>query len=96
MPHRLTKRAQADIDEIARFISHEGGLAAAASVVEGLARAFQMLSDHPYSGRSRALDLGSDRRSITAAGYVIVYRVIRSDAVILRVVDGRRDYPAFL
>ena len=42
-------------------------------------------------GRPRDHDLGPGRRSILFRSYVIVYRLAGSDAVILRVIHGRRD-----
>lgn len=50
-----------------------------------------MLSGFPHIGRPRDEDLGPGYRSLTVGQYVIVYCVESGEALILRVVHGRRD-----
>jgi plasmid stabilization system protein ParE len=87
----LVATARRDLDDIARHISRERDAGTAERVVATVIRSLRMLSDNPLAGRSRRDDLGRDRRSIAVTDYVIIYRVVRSDALILRVLDGRRD-----
>jgi plasmid stabilization system protein ParE len=55
-----------------------------------------MLGSFPRIGRSREEDLGPGYRSLAVGEYVIVYCVEDEDedALILRVVHGRRDLEA--
>jgi toxin ParE1/3/4 len=54
---------------------------------------FEFLSTHPYAGRARD-ELQPGLRSFPVGQYVIFYRVVSSDALILRVMHGRRDIDA--
>lgn len=50
-----------------------------------------VLGSFPYIGRPRAYDFGPGYRSLAVGEYVIVYCVENEDALILRVVHGRRE-----
>lgn len=52
---------------------------------------FFLLGSFPRIGRSREGDFCPGYRSLTVAEYVIVYRVENDDALIIRIVHGRRD-----
>ncbi len=54
---------------------------------------FDLLGRHPFIGRDRADDLGLGLRSLPSGSYIIVYRATSELVTILRVIDGRRDYP---
>jgi toxin ParE1/3/4 len=53
-----------------------------------------VLGSFPRIGRSREDDFGPGYRSMPVEEYVIVYCVEDGDALILRVVHGRRDLEA--
>ncbi len=76
---------------IADRVARERDVATAEKLIGTIVRGLRMLSDHPRAGRSRDSDLGPGRRSIVLADHVVVYRVAASEALILRVLDGRRD-----
>lgn len=61
--------------------------------VDIIGERFITLADYPRAGRARG-DLGRGLRSFVADDYVIVYRIVRGDVVILRIVHGRRDLRA--
>ncbi len=93
MAHRLSERAEADLDDIWFYVANEsGGLGIANRLIDSLTDTFLLLSRQPYLGRSRDDDFGPGTRSLTVREYVIVYSVDGNDGVqILRVVHGRRD-----
>ncbi len=71
-----------------------GSFASAERLVATITERFYLLSQYPYLGRSRELDLGAGRRSHVVGGYVIIYRIDNGDVLILRVLHGRRDIEA--
>ena len=73
MPFRLSKRAEADLEDIAYYIARESGsLDTARRVIESIMDRVHMLGANPYAGRVRAADLGRGRRSFPADSYTIV------------------------
>ncbi len=92
MAHRLAPRARADLDAIWDHLVRETRSEAVADEqIDSITERFHLLAGHPYVGRARDDDLGSGRRSFPVGQYVIVYRIVRGDVRILRVVHGRRD-----
>lgn len=91
MSFSLTKRAGADLDEIAEDIGEEQGIDASRHWLDAITLRFDALGSRPRMGRTRDHDLGPGRRSVLFGSYIVVYRLAGSDAVILRVVHGRRD-----
>ena len=96
MAHSLSPRAQADIDDIAYYVSVESGsLETAHRFLESIYRRFLLLGQYPHAGRRRD-DLRSGVRSFPIGEYVVLYRVERKDVLIQRVVRGSRDLAAIL
>ena len=60
-------------------------------VVDSLSRRFFLLSTFPNVGRRRDEDLRPGLRSFSVGEYVIVYRVVGEDVLILHVLRGKRD-----
>ena len=89
---RLSGVAKRDLDEIWLSLAKRN-IAAAGEAVERLSAKIVTLSDHPFRGRLRP-DLRPGIRSLTDGRYVILYRVADREAVVLRVLDGRRDIAA--
>jgi toxin ParE1/3/4 len=95
MPHRLAPRAETDLDEIWYYVAKESGsLEIANRLIDTITDRFLMLAGFPYVGRARDDDFGPRCRSVAVGEYVIVYCVENEDALILRVVHGRRDLDA--
>ena len=95
MAHRLTRQAEADLDEIWSYIVRESGnIEIARRQVASLTDRFFLLSKHPRLGRARDADLGPGRRSYPVDRYVVVYRIEDADVLILRVAHGSRDLEA--
>lgn len=94
---QLTERAQADLDAVWDFAAQEDALAAN-RLVDSLVEAVRRLAVFPGMGRERD-DLGPRPvRLWTARGFVILYRHIPDDALVLvlRILHGSRDLGAAL
>lgn len=97
MGYRVSRRAANDLEEIWDYIAEESDRPEAATrVVEAVTLRFPFLADHPFAGRARDQDLGSGLRSFPVERYVIVYRVVGQDVLILRVAHSRRDIEALM
>jgi toxin ParE1/3/4 len=96
MPHRLTQRARADLDDIWRYLATESGTEAIAdNQIDELTDRFYILANWPLLGRSRG-DLKRGLRSHPVGEYVIFYRLQRRDVIIQRVLHGRRNIASLL
>ena len=92
MTHRVAPQAIGDLDNIWFYVANESGsVEIADQLIDSITERFLLLSGHPYLGRRRDEDLGIGMRSFAVGDYVIVYCVAGADALILRVVHGRRD-----
>jgi toxin ParE1/3/4 len=96
MAHRLAPDAEADLDDIWLHIARESGSTTIADrFVDTITDRFCLISEHPRLGRSRT-DLRPGMRSFLTGNYVILYRIDRTDVLILRILHGRRDIEASL
>jgi toxin ParE1/3/4 len=92
MAHRVSPSAEADLDDIWFYAAKESGsIEIANRLIDTITDRFLLLAGFLYIGRSRDEDFGSGCRSLTVGEYVIVYCVENEDALILRVVHGRRE-----
>jgi toxin ParE1/3/4 len=95
MAHRVAPRAAADLDDIWLYVARESGsMEIANRLIDTITERFYTLASFPYIGRSREDDFGPGYRSLAVGEYVIVYCVENEDALILRVVHGRRQSEA--
>lgn len=95
MAHRVAPRAEADLDDIWLYVAKEsGGIDIANRLIDAITDRFFTLARFPYIGRSREEDFGPGYRSLAVGEHVIVYCVVNDDALILRVVHGRRQLEA--
>lgn len=92
MAHRVSPRAEADLDDIWHYVATESNsVEIATRLIETITDRFFVLANFPFMGRSREEDFGHGYRSLAVGEYVIVYCVENEDVLILRVVHGRRD-----
>ena len=92
MAHRLAPHAERDLDDIWLYVAKESGsIEIANRLIDTITDRFAALGRFPYIGRSRDQDFGPGYRSVAVGKYVIVYRIESEDALVLRVVHGRRD-----
>jgi toxin ParE1/3/4 len=95
MAHRLAPHADRDLDDIWLYVAQESGsIEIANRLIDTITDRFFFLAGFPHRGRSREEDFGPGYRSLAIGDYVIVYCVDGEDALILRVVHGRRDLEA--
>jgi toxin ParE1/3/4 len=91
MAHRLAPQAETDLDDIAYYVFREtGSIEIAERLIDSITDRFALLGKYPHAGRRRD-DLRQGLRGFPVGRYVILYRVEGEDALILRVVHGRRD-----
>ena len=84
--------ATRDLNEIADYFA-ETSLEAGERFFREFNRKCQQLVAFPNSGKSYT-EIRSDLRGLPLEGYVIFYRVLDDGIEILRVVSGRRNFPA--
>jgi addiction module RelE/StbE family toxin len=89
---RWTRLAEADLDEIARYIGQDSPAAAARVVLELIDQAETLLPQHPAIGRAGRV-LGTRELVIGNLPYVIAYRVRDRNVEILRVLHTSRAWP---
>ena len=95
MAHRIAPRAETDLDDIWLYVARESdSIEIANRLIDTITDRFFVLGSFPGIGRSREEDFGPGYRSLAVGEYVIVYCVEDEDALILRVVHGRRDLEA--
>ena len=95
MAHRVSPRAEADLDDLWFYAAKESGsIEIANRLIDTITERFFTLASFPYIGRSREEDFSPGYRSLAVGEYVIVYIVENEAPLILRVVHGRRQLEA--
>lgn len=89
----INVEASRDLNEIADYFA-QTNLDAGERFFREFNRKCQQLTVFPNSGKSHA-EIRADLRGLSFYGYVIFYRVLNDDVEILRVLSGRRNFPAF-
>ena len=87
----FTKAAQADIEEIHRYIAQENPVAAA-SVVAAIERATTRLSAFPLSGRIGAVETTREL-VISKLPFIAVYQITADAVEIIAVFHAAQDKP---
>ena len=82
--------AEADIEEIGKYLEGVASLAVATSVVSAIRAATLRLSEFPYSARVIPDFQDPDRRETFVYQWRLMYRIEPDHIRILRVVHGRR------
>ena len=96
MAYRLAPQAEADLEDIAFYVSLESGsLEVAERVIQSIAERFELLDAYPHAGRARD-DLRPGIRAFPVGDYVVLHRVEGDDVLIVRVVRGSRDLEALV
>ena len=86
--------ARKDIQAIVADIASNAGARVAARWRQTLVERARSLADHPFLGVEGAT-IGSGRRRLVVAPYLIVYRVVSDERInIVRIIHGARDLPA--
>ncbi len=90
---RVSKPAQADLDEIWLYIAQDS-VEAANRFIDHLTNRFPLIAEFPEMGRSRE-DLSAGLRGFPVKNYTIFYRPRKGGIEIIRVLHGARDIPSF-
>ena len=89
MSYRLTPQAEADLEEIADYLSQHSP-AAAVKLIDRLHAKWQLLATQPRSGAPRD-DLMPGLRHSVMGNQIAFYRIDGEDVEIVRVLHGRRN-----
>jgi toxin ParE1/3/4 len=97
MAHHVSALAKADLEDIWEYLCHQSGSSEVADrQIDAITRRFYLVSRRPYMGRPRDDDLGQSSRSFPVGRYIIVYRIVDQDVLILRVAHSGRDLRALM
>ena len=88
-----TARAERDIDQITDWIARDNEIAAIKWLSE-LDEKLSIIAQSPGIGTDRS-NLRPGVRSYAFGNYLIFFKVNKSGVVVLRIIHGARDYPAF-
>lgn len=93
MAHLLSPKAEAELDDIWYYVAKESGsIEVADRLIDSITERFYLLSRYPHLGRRRDHDLRPGLRSFAVGEYLILYRVIEDeDVLIIHVVRGNRN-----
>lgn len=89
MIYRLTQRAAADIDEIARYTDREFGSVQTEDYLAGLYYSFDLLTDNPEMGR----EWSRGRRRYVYRKHIVYYRVTAEAVVVTQIRHGAMRQP---
>lgn len=90
------QRAIADMQEMIRYGAETYGEAAATDYFRRLQRRISQLRDNPKLGRPFSEIRSEGFRVLTFERHVILYRLAGAEIDVFRIVDGRRNWQAFL
>ena len=95
MAHLRTPQADSDLDDIWYYVAIKSdSIDIADRFIDSIIDRFFLLASHPNIGRSRDEDLRPGLRSFPIGEYVIIYRILKEDVQILRVLHGSRNIAA--
>ena len=92
MPYRLSALAERDLQTIWSYVAEDASPTTADRLIDAIIERFDLLAEQPRMGRLRP-EFGAGVRSFTVENHVIYYRH-DEDALIARVLHGRRDQAA--
>jgi plasmid stabilization system protein ParE len=91
----FAKTANADLMEIARFITHDYGDARVGQgFIAKLRRRCDRIASLPGTLGTARPELRPDIRSVSEQGYVIFFRYLPGRVEIVRILEGHRDIAA--
>jgi len=96
----LREQANRDVEEAIDYYVREAGVEIALGFVDALEETYRLIAEHPGIGSQRyahELDLpGLRHRSISRFPWIVFYVELEANIDIWRVLDARRDIPAWL
>jgi toxin ParE1/3/4 len=89
---RLSKQADADLDEIWLYVARDSASEELASrVLQRIIKTFSLLGRFPLIGRIKGSAKYPDLRSYASGNFIVYYRVSDEILQIVRVVRGKRS-----
>jgi toxin ParE1/3/4 len=92
---RLSRLAEADLDEIWLYVAGDGGVAVANRLIDDIMDRIVLLATQPNAGRLRD-ELAGGLRSVAVQSHIIYYRPEPSHILVARVLHGHRDQASAL
>lgn len=94
MAHSLAREAEAELDQIWRYVAEQSGsLEIADRLIDLITERFFILSRYPHAGKLRP-ELSHGIRSFPVGEYVIVYRAEADQVRVLHVMHSSQDIRA--
>ncbi|MDB5539833.1 MAG: plasmid stabilization system family protein [Devosia sp.] len=91
MRHRLSRRADRDVESLYRRSIAEHGEAHADRYYDGLLDSFRWIENHPLAARERT-EQGRSVRIHHYGVHAVIYSILADDTIlIVRVLHGRQD-----
>lgn len=92
MAHLVAPEAEHDLDDIWYYIAiNSGSIEIADRFIDSLTHRFYLLSNHPHIGRRRDEELSPGIRSFPVREYIILYKLLNDEVLIVRVLHGSRE-----
>lgn len=90
MPLELSRKAQADLDDIRDYSLEQFGVEQAIKYLDAIEQTFRRLLDHPQIG-SRQIDIGEAVRSYPVGDHRIFYEARPGQVHVIRVLHKAMD-----
>ena len=93
--YALSQEADNDLQEIYDYTTEKFGAEQAIRYLTGIEELFNVLCNHPHTGRMRN-EIRKGIRSISYVSHIVFYRVVEKQIRIVRVLHASRDIPKLL
>jgi plasmid stabilization system protein ParE len=93
--YKLTGPAQADLEQIWRYIARDN-IQAANKVSEKFEEYFRLIGDKPHIGHKREDLTNKNLKFISVYSYMIAYKAETEPVQIIRILSGYRDIASLL
>ena len=95
MNHRISPRADTDINSIWNYVAQDNP-AAADRVEQEIQEAIEKLAKNPNFGHFRDDIAPRQYRFYRVFSYLIIYRIEEDTLIVVRVIHGARDLPKLI
>ena len=94
---RILPEAENDLDDIWHYLAVESAsFDIASNAIDSINERIWLIAQRPQIGRRRDHDLRNGLRSFASGQFVILYRLIKDEVFIVRVVRGSREIERLL
>src|SRR5689334_4436572 len=88
--YRLTRSARENLTEVVAFTAADN-IDAALAMYDRFEHTFALLAENPRAGLERS-EIAVDLRSFPTGSYVLLYRALPGEVLIVRIVRAARDF----